>query len=151
MLWIIMQVNKQIYTLGFCFNKKKDKVVLIKKKRPDWQKGKLNGIGGSINECENDYEAQVREFFEETGVRNKNLDWTLYCTLAGKEFLVFCYYCVNEDYFQAAKTNTDEKVVKIKVKDLGKYKTISNLKWLIYAALNKEEDKKLKVLTVEYR
>ena len=56
------------YTLGFCFNEKKDKVVLIKKRRPDWQKGLLNGIGGKINPNENDHEAQVREFFEETAI-----------------------------------------------------------------------------------
>lgn len=36
------------YVCGFLMSYDMDKVVLIKKNRPDWQKGKWNGVGGKI-------------------------------------------------------------------------------------------------------
>lgn len=145
------KTKPKIYTLGFCFNRKKDKVVLIKKDRSDWQKGLLNGVGGGVWENENDYEAQVREFHEETGVKTINLDWQMYAIMHSPNFIIYCYYCVSDRIFKEAKTVESEKVVKIKVKNLPKYKTISNLKWLIHLALNASEDKELRVVKVEYR
>ena len=38
----------QKYSLGFVFDLPVEKVLLIEKQRPEWQKGKLNGIGGKI-------------------------------------------------------------------------------------------------------
>ena len=43
---------KKHYVLGFIFNRQKDNVLLVEKKRPEWQKGKWNGIGGKIKENE---------------------------------------------------------------------------------------------------
>jgi len=36
------------YCLGFAFYRSRRKVVLIRKTKPDWQRGKLNGVGGKI-------------------------------------------------------------------------------------------------------
>lgn len=55
------------YVLGFCFNPSLDKVVLIRKNRPDWQLGKLNGVGGHVKPGETTQAAMTREFREETG------------------------------------------------------------------------------------
>ncbi|MEM0912381.1 MAG: hypothetical protein AAGJ37_15510 [Pseudomonadota bacterium] len=35
----------QNYTLGFIFDQTLEKVLLVLKKRPAWQAGKLNGVG----------------------------------------------------------------------------------------------------------
>lgn len=59
------------YVLGFAFDSR-NRVVLIHKERPDWQRGKWNGVGGHINEGELPYSAMVREFKEETGVLISN-------------------------------------------------------------------------------
>ncbi len=42
------------YVLGFAFDEDYEWVALIKKNRPQWQAGKLNGVGGKIepNETE---------------------------------------------------------------------------------------------------
>jgi 8-oxo-dGTP diphosphatase len=40
------------YVLGFLFDPSQKDVVLIKKLKPEWQKGKLNGVGGKIEEGE---------------------------------------------------------------------------------------------------
>lgn len=55
------------YVLGFMFNEAESKVILIFKNRPAWQAGKLNGIGGKIEEGETPIQAMNREFAEETG------------------------------------------------------------------------------------
>ena len=36
------------YSVGFLFNDTKTKVCLIKKNRPTWQEGFLNGVGGHL-------------------------------------------------------------------------------------------------------
>ena len=56
------------YVLGFVFNKSKTQVLLVEKKRPDWQAGHLNGIGGKIEKDETLLEAMCRESKEETYV-----------------------------------------------------------------------------------
>ena len=69
------------YVVGFLFQG--DKVALIQKNRPAWQKGKLNGIGGHIEENETPLSTVDREFFEELGyqleadVKNTLFDLTI--------------------------------------------------------------------------
>jgi 8-oxo-dGTP pyrophosphatase MutT (NUDIX family) len=43
-------------------------VALIRKVRPSWQAGLLNGVGGHIESGETPHDAMVREFEEEAGV-----------------------------------------------------------------------------------
>lgn len=49
-----------------------DESIFIVKKKPDWQKGRINFVGGKIEPGESPHEAARREFYEETG-----LSWTL--------------------------------------------------------------------------
>lgn len=65
------------YTAGFAFNG--SNVLTIKKTKPTWQAGKLNGVGGKVELFDADfYTAQAREFFEETGIVTSPGDWTLF-------------------------------------------------------------------------
>ena len=61
------------YCLGFGYYN--DCVVLIKKERPKWQKGFLNGVGGKLEKNETALEAMIREFFEETGQMTTADQW----------------------------------------------------------------------------
>jgi 8-oxo-dGTP diphosphatase len=63
------------YVVGFLFGHDKTMVALIKKSRPEWQKGMLNGIGGKIENSENALTAMRREFKEEAGADVS--DWKL--------------------------------------------------------------------------
>ena len=54
------------YVLGFCFSRDHSKVVLIAKNRPKWQAGRLNGIGGHVEDGEIPIVAMAREFREES-------------------------------------------------------------------------------------
>lgn len=55
------------FAIGFVFNKAKDAVLLIEKRKPKWQAGYWNGPGGKIEIDETPLEAINREFLEETG------------------------------------------------------------------------------------
>jgi 8-oxo-dGTP pyrophosphatase MutT (NUDIX family) len=56
------------YVCGFLISKEFDAVLMVKKEKPDWQKGLWNGIGGKIEGSEPPYIAMIREFKEEIGI-----------------------------------------------------------------------------------
>lgn len=118
--------------VGFAFDPEMENVLLIKKNRPQWQKGKLNGIGGKMELGENFHDAIAREFEEETGVKTNKEDWSLYVcmnkTTGQNTWSVYFFRIVFN--IKSAKTTTDEEVVSIPVKDLPE-NVISNLHWLI--------------------
>lgn len=55
------------YVVGLLFDNI-DRVLLINKNRPDWQRGYFNGLGGAINEGETSKQAMSRECKEESGL-----------------------------------------------------------------------------------
>jgi 8-oxo-dGTP diphosphatase len=52
--------------IGFLFDGQGN-VLMIEKNHPEWQKGRLNGIGGKIERGETPLQAMIREFREEAG------------------------------------------------------------------------------------
>lgn len=48
------------YVVGFMFSSDKTLVTLIRKNRPKWMNGKLNGVGGKIEIGETPLQAMVR-------------------------------------------------------------------------------------------
>jgi hypothetical protein len=68
------------YVVGFMFDFAFERVALIRKRKPIWQAGKLNGIGGKIEANETREEAMRREFIEEAGF---DATWHFYCNCAG--------------------------------------------------------------------
>lgn len=130
------------YVCGFCFDPNGEQIVLIKKNRPEWQSGLLNGVGGKIEENELIHEAMEREFYEETGVVMKN--WKLFCKYEGKDYTVYFHSIFSEEY-DKVESKTDEEVDVYKVSELNwdmkdidrlRNRTIDNLKWLIPLALD---------------
>ena len=139
-------MKKTIYVCGFCFDYSRKRVALIKKNRPNWQKGLLNGIGGHIEAGENLNDAIRREFKEETGV--DIWSWDLFCTYEGKDYVVY-FMKIFSSMIGQVKTVTDEKVKVLNISDLNnesdnglaENRTIDNLKWLIPLALDVRVDK----------
>lgn len=127
----------QEYVLGFAFDLECNNVVLIEKNRPHWQKGKLNGVGGKIENNETPYIAMQREFLEETGVNIKK--WYNFCTLVGSDFKVYCFK-VNA-LINDVKTMEDEIVNIYNVSEIQYIHALENLKWLISLALDNNVQK----------
>jgi 8-oxo-dGTP diphosphatase len=121
------------YVAGFLFRNQGREVALIRKNKPDWQKGKLNGIGGKIEAGESPLIAMHREFQEETGA--DVFDWR---PVACLEFLGNgrVYFFAAEGDF-SLKSTTDEIVGWYPVKLVLQMSLdpLPNLSWLLPLAL----------------
>jgi 8-oxo-dGTP diphosphatase len=95
------------YCLGFAFSLDRSKVLVIRKKRPAWQAGRLNGIGGKLESGETALVAMQRECQEETGLRISH--WEYFATIESPHFEVTCFRAFTDDIFGAVSL-TDEEV-----------------------------------------
>jgi len=107
------------YVLGFAFDAKKERVVLIKKNGnsvPAHQ-GRLNGVGGKIEVHETSYEAMRREFREETGVDLHEFLWTFQGQFSGEGYSVKVFSTA-ADEIKAARTMESELVNVVRLQGL---------------------------------
>jgi 8-oxo-dGTP pyrophosphatase MutT (NUDIX family) len=131
------------YVLGFLLDEGRNWVLLINKKRPAWQAGRLNGIGGHIEPTDGCPKfAMQREFKEEAG--GEDYEWEHYCTLSGDSWRVHCYRAFTKLLYEVGsdiiRSNTDEKVGVYRTDNLPYY-VMPNLRWLIPMALSMDEDR----------
>lgn len=120
------------YVLGFAFDACREFILLIRKNRPMWQAGLLNGIGGHIEPSDASPSfAMAREFFEETSIVSHPEQWQHFATMTDNEtWSVECFFSRTLP-IRMARTMTDEPVVLYPlVEGLGS-SCISNLRWLI--------------------
>lgn len=110
-----MNNERTLYVLGFAFTGD-NRVLLIEKKRPDWQKGRLNGIGGHVEYNESSIDAMTREFREETGVSTTQSDWQFRGRMYAKDWSVFVFSMAGPQVLQAV-TQTDERLHFLHVDD----------------------------------
>lgn len=96
------------YVLGFAFDRR-GAVALICKARPDWQRGKWNGIGGHVEPGERPKKAMVREFKEETTMSTRMRDWR-HCGQLRKEGDYVCNVYTAKFTDLRVQTNSDEGV-----------------------------------------
>lgn len=122
---------------GFYFSKDKERMILIRKNRPDWQAGLLNGVGGKVEEDEFALDAMRREFREETGVDVE--DWEPYGMLTDEmhrfEVTYFRAFGSHAD-LDRCKTMTDEQVLNLPVSATITLPVVHNLSWLVPMALD---------------
>ena len=142
------------YVLGIAFDTLLEAVVLIKKNRPEWQAGKLNGVGGKVEDGESFIDAMVREFKEECGLETNPEHWVNFLTMKSNSFIVEVYKIMINDPW-SVESKTDEKVVVSYVDELfldnihTQTEMISNIPWIISMALDKDSDRFKAV--VEYK
>ncbi len=118
------------WVVGLLFNSKRE-LALILKNHPDWQAGKLNGIGGKIEEGEPIIKAMQREFREEAGVYIEV--WREFAVLK-LELGEVHFLVAHGDY--TLQSLTDESVAFYKLDQLRSLPHIDNLDWLIPLALD---------------
>lgn len=129
----------QKYVAGFLgVNGPSGSVVLIKKNKPEWQVGLLNGVGGKIKRGEKPSRAMHREFYEETGLNIS--DWIPFLILDGPglfpKWRVYFFKKMMEGRKLQLWQMTGEKVAWFSAKNIQNLKTIDNLKWIVPMALN---------------
>lgn len=122
-------------TLGFLFSSDLAYVALIRKNRHDWQRGKLNGIGGHVEGMESAGQAQRREFREETGL--DVVPWHRFGLMRSEQeqWQVILFRAVWPDGTPPVSTLTDEVVAMVPV-SLPTDSYVENLPALIALALD---------------
>jgi len=131
------------YVVGFAFRfsevSNDHDVLLLIKEHPEWQKGRLNGVGGKVEiGKENEIQAMSREFYEEVGVDVPQNYWVHFCTAYGcrAAWKLTCFW-TNYWKCSMAKKMEDEEPVWVKVNRIYRLNTINNLRWLIPMAMAK--------------
>jgi 8-oxo-dGTP diphosphatase len=120
------------YVCGFAFAQ--DQVLLIEKKRPVWQAGRLNGVGGHVEFGESAQGAMAREFDEETGL--VTVGWNYFAKLNVNYGCVHFFYLEGKwEYLRQARTTTDEHLHWINPHSVNVHNAIPNLTWLIPMAM----------------
>jgi 8-oxo-dGTP diphosphatase len=130
----------QEYVCGFLFSPDRARVLLIRKRRPAWQAGRLNGVGGKVEPGETAPDAMRREFHEETGLRVD--DWQHVVTLrgpddagSGRGWAGHFFRAFGE--VDAARPVTDE-VLELHPARLVPDDVIPNLRWIVPLMLDDE-------------
>ena len=119
------------FVAGFMFTPDKDKVALVCKNRPSWQKGSLNGIGGKVEAFDASTVAAVcREFEEEAGVKTTPEEWQHFARLEVVGLGYVNFFRAFSDKVHKIHACTDEEVGLYETQNLPA-NLISNLKWLI--------------------
>lgn len=122
------------YVLGFLFSGGNlEAVSLIRKNKPNWQAGKLNGIGGKIEAGETPRRAMSREFHEEAGVDIQPGLWTSVTKIVfatGDEMHVFAYHAQQRPPVLVPKTPETPCYYETQIVPI-RQDTIDNLCWLI--------------------
>lgn len=130
------------YVVGFLVCEDTKNVLLIRKARPDWQRGKLNGVGGHIEPADDEHPhftadlvAMVREFKEETGLGLGYDRWEhrVQMNAAGWSVAFFIARGTNGELHQAERNtkDRDERCESHSVSRLAQCEVLPNLRWLI--------------------
>jgi 8-oxo-dGTP diphosphatase len=101
------------YVIGFLFTIERDRVLLVRKNRPEWQAGRLNGIGGKIEPGELAIDAMIREFKEETGLLVRG--WLPFYRERFANGIDLQFFAASADEFDQARTMTDEEILGVGV------------------------------------
>lgn len=129
------------YVLGFMFSEDRRQVALIRKDRPEWQKGKFNAPGGKVEPGETPSDAMVREFSEETGYQTESSGWSPFARIEGKgenkePYEVYCFVTVGD--LRNIRRTEDEVpwIVEVDKVSLQRSEMVGNLPWLVHMALD---------------
>jgi len=125
---------KQIYTLGFVVFRGVNKILLMEKRKPEFQKGFLNGLGGKPEDDEGFTDCIIREIEEESGLKTNTKDWNYFCKMVGADWEVYCFISMlDHKRMEGISTKEEEKIV---ILDLNKINTcypnlLGNIPWLV--------------------
>ena len=123
------------YVCGFAFDDLAEGVALIQKKRPAWQRGKWNGIGGHVEPGEFSLAAMAREFREEAGVEVDG--WEKFLILrGGLAWNVHFFRAFGVD-LDELESRTDEKVDWFHPSVMPRIGVVPNLLWLVPLAADR--------------
>lgn len=131
-------INKPptVYVVGFMLNVSSGCVLLVRKKTPLWQQGRLNGVGGKVEAFDaDDLAAMRREWREETGFAFD--DWRKFARQRGNGYDVR-FFCARGRLVRAKDRNDVGEILEWwRLREIVlREDLITNLKWLLPMAFN---------------
>jgi 8-oxo-dGTP diphosphatase len=136
-------------TLGFIFNTDLSKVLLIHKLSPEWQKGKVNGLGGKCEENETCYQCITREVQEETGLFIPSSQWKKVAEIHSSTWYVDVMTCIYSGKETDAKSMEKQTIEWFPLSQLPS-NIMSNLSWLIPLCKDALQVKELESAIIKY-
>ncbi len=148
---IIMRDLVDKFVVGFAFSKNTDSILLVKKLRPEWQKGLLNGIEGKIKNDEIPIDAMSRECREETGLL---LDWRCRGIMQGinndgEYFTCYIFYSYSQNILNYKQVE-DELLGVYNPLYIDPTQVVSNLNFLILFGRSVCNDQRDVFITLDY-
>jgi 8-oxo-dGTP diphosphatase len=136
------------YTCGFMFSEDRKKVLLIQKDRPEWQAGRVNGIGGKIDLADKEIAEQlqisyplvamVREFREETGIVTTPDEWEQFATMEGNDSKIHLFKAFSNKLFSFEQKESEKPLI-IGARDIYFFNHVPNLTFIANMALDTQE------------
>lgn len=132
------------------FSKYCHNIALIRKNKPKWQAGKLNGIGGKVEFGETPTVAMVREFKEETGMDTTIGQWTPFLFQQGSNFTNEVFYTRGD--LDQLQNITDEKIVIRDICNINLFDKdlLHNVNWMIALAIDSMRNEGPNYISVGY-
>ena len=135
-----MEQHLERYVVGLLFSSSRDRVVLIRKQRPERLMGRWNGVGGKVERDEDPIHALHREFEEETGVATHHLAWREFARLERDTSIVW-FFSATDDAVNAVRTTSAEEVRVFHLRSLPRA-LVADLRWILPLARRVEEIEK---------
>ena len=126
--------------VGFAFGPDREEVILIKRTKDDWQKDRLNGLGGHVEPHERPEDAMAREFFEEAGIRAERDLWRELVVLTIRDEYQVTFFAADlpPAFFHRAETSSDEgEIVFVPVMDIHRRALVPPAHWIVPLALDR--------------
>jgi 8-oxo-dGTP diphosphatase len=124
--------GKRVYVLALLFTLDRRRVALMRRTRPAWQAGRVNGLGGKLVAGETPADAARREVREEAGV--DVAQWREVLAWEDREYRMHVLRAV-DDRAREVRTMEDQEVFLAHVAELPAT-VIDNLRWLVPLALD---------------
>jgi len=121
-------------TCGLMLSPDMGSVALVRKNRPEFQAGLLNGPGGKLEPGEQPIDAMIREFREETGAETTVDAWQRLLEFHAPGWLVHFFCCTGD--LSSLRQVTDEAVVVVPIVGLGAARVVHNLLWIVPFAVD---------------
>ncbi len=138
------------YTVGFLFSTDLSRVLLIHKLTPEWQKGRVNGIGGKYEGEETAHECIVREMREEAAVETTNDHWQHVGRLHGEDWSVDILAARHEGSEDDAQSLEEQQVEWFSVAALPT-NVIANVHWIVPLCVDVLQNGKIHFVDARYR
>lgn len=137
------------YTVGFLFTPDYKRVLLIHKLTPEWQRGRVNGVGGKYEGDETAQQCIAREMREEAGIDTSPQDWRHVGRLHGDDWVVDILATTHAGPEHAAQSLEEQQVEWFDVYALPP-NILANVAWIVPLCIDVLQNGKISLVDSTY-